>query len=148
MPLRKCLLAFSLLGFAAFSLAQEKPVSNIKADADNHDSYLLCAKACAACALECARCEKHCMNQVAEGKKDHMVTVGLCGDCGELCTVAMKTAARKGPLAELTCEACAKACDLCGAACDKHAAHDEQMAKCAKACRECAKACREMTPRR
>lgn len=115
--------------------------------ADEKDSraehFATCAKACTMCMRECESCAHHCVHLVAEGKKDHLKTVGTCSDCAEFCAAAAKIVSHQGPMAVLSCEACAKACDACGTECEKHA-DDAHMKRCAKACRECAKACREM----
>jgi hypothetical protein len=92
---------------------------------------------------ECESCAHHCANQVAEGKKDHLKTLGTCTDCAEFCASAAKIVARHGPFAVTICESCEKACDQCGAACEKFS-EDKHMTRCAKACRNCAKACRDM----
>lgn len=105
--------------------------------------FAKCAKACAVCMLECESCQTHCGRLVLEGKKDHVKTMRLCGDCGSICATAAKITSRQGPLSVTLCDACAKACDTCGAACAKFP-DDAHMAKCAKACKDCAAACREM----
>ncbi len=102
-----------------------------------------CAKACATCMLHCESCFRHCATLVASGNKAHVPTMGTCRDCADLCGVAAKLAARKGPFSVLTCEACAKACDECGKKCEAFK-DDKHMLACAKACRDCAAACREM----
>src|SRR5262249_19791745 len=109
----------------------------------HHAHFLACAKACAECMLECESCAHHCVQLVAEGKKDHLKSVGTCSDCADFCELAAQVVSRQGPMAVLSCEACAKACDACGTECEKFPA-DEHMKRCAKACRDCAKACREM----
>src|SRR5579871_2084657 len=116
-------------------------------DKTAHDAhaghFAQCAKACTDCLRECESCANHCAHLVAEGKKDHLTTLGTCADCAEFCTSAAKIVARQGPMAGTICESCAKACDTCGAACEKFP-QDEHMKQCAKACRDCAKACRDM----
>ncbi len=102
-----------------------------------------CMKACAHCAKECGSCLNHCIQLVAEGKKEHVTTLRTCNDCGDMCAMAAKLIARDGAFANIMCAACAKACDACEAQCAKFP-HDEHMAKCAQECKDCAKACRDM----
>jgi hypothetical protein len=110
----------------------------------HHDAHTdHCARACADCMRECESCLRHCADMVAAGKKDHFITMGTCADCADFCAAAAKIVSRRGPMAMLICESCAKACDTCGAACAKQSA-DEHMQRCAKACKDCAQACREM----
>ena len=125
--------------FAATANAQAAPkAANPHA---GHDAE--CAKACANCMQQCESCVRHCANLVAEGKKEHMKTLGTCDDCAEFCTAAARIVSHRGPMMNPMCEACAKACDTCAAACEKYP-KDEHMIQCAKACRECARSCREM----
>jgi hypothetical protein len=109
----------------------------------HHVHFEKCAKACADCMRECDSCARHCAELVAQGKKEHLHTLGTCIDCAEVCAAAARIVARRGPMSHTICEACAKVCDDCGAACEKHAG-DEHMARCARECRTCATACREM----
>jgi len=102
-----------------------------------------CAKACAGCSLACESCFSHCAKLVGAGKKEHIPTMRLCLDCGELCATGARLSARHGALAATACEACAKGCDACAAECEKAPA-DDHMTACAKTCRACAVACREM----
>ena len=112
--------------------------------ADEHAGHFdACAKACADCQLECHACHHHCAELVAGGKKEHIKTMMLCSDCGDICAVAANIVARHGALAALICEACAKACDECGKACAQFP-DDAHMKKCADECKKCAAACREM----
>ncbi|HZY86307.1 MAG TPA: four-helix bundle copper-binding protein [Gemmataceae bacterium] len=108
-----------------------------------HNAYADCAKACAVCMLNCDACFHHCARLVSEGKKDHVASMNLCNDCGEVCATAGRVTARQGPLAVPVCQACAKSCDTCAASCAKFP-DDKHMTQCAKACRDCAKACRAM----
>jgi len=133
----------SMLVVAAFAFANAAWADD-KKDHDKHSAHFeQCAKACADCMRECDLCARHCADLVAAGQKEHLRTLGACLDCSSFCTSAAKITARRGPMAGLICEACAKACDECGAACEKFP-DDAMMAKCAKECRNCAKACREM----
>jgi hypothetical protein len=134
-----------VVGAAALMLVACWSVSAKEAaDKDAHgEHFTACAKACADCMRECESCAHHCAYQVAEGKKEHLTTLGTCADCGEFCAQAAKIVSRHGPMSVLTCESCAKACDVCGTACEKFP-DDDHMKRCAKACRDCAKACRDM----
>ncbi len=140
MTLPKLSLVLGLCAVAALALG-------LRADdkkADMHAAHFdTCAKACADCMRECESCAHHCAHLLADGKKEHMTTLGTCTDCAEFCAAAAKITSRHGPMATNICDSCAKACDTCAAACEKMP-NDEHMAKCAKACRDCAKACREM----
>jgi hypothetical protein len=109
----------------------------------HHEAFEKCAKACTHCLRECESCAHHCAHLVAEGKKDHLKTLGTCADCADFCTAAARIVARHGKMAVPICESCAKACDVCGEACEKFS-DDKHMARCAKACRECATECRAM----
>jgi hypothetical protein len=111
---------------------------------DQHAGHFAdCAKACSACMQECESCTLHCAKLVADGKKDHLHTLGTCMDCGQICSSAAIIVSHRGPMSKLMCEACAKACDSCGTACERFK-DDEHMARCAKECRNCARACRAM----
>jgi hypothetical protein len=115
-----------------------------KKDEGHHSEHFdKCAKACTDCMRECESCAHHCAHKVAEGKKEHLKTLGTCSDCAEFCAAAARIVARHGGMSVLICESCAKACDTCGKACEEHP-KDEHMARCAKACRDCARVCREM----
>jgi hypothetical protein len=109
----------------------------------HHGPYEKCAVACGKCTLACESCSTHCAMMVAKGEKKHMESMRLCRDCADVCTAAAKITARKGLMATLVCEGCAKACDRCGKACDKFE-DDKHMMACAKSCKDCAKACRSM----
>lgn len=116
-----------------------------KAEDHSHDDHHVddCAKACTACQLKCHSCHHHCEELVAAGKKQHVQTMKLCVDCGDICAVAANIVARHGALSTMVCEACAKACDECGKACAQFA-DDEHMKACSQECKKCAAACREM----
>src|SRR5262249_52324511 len=122
----------------AFQAADDR-----KADAAHAGHFEACAKACTMCMRECEMCAHHCAHMIAEGKKEHLRTLGTCADCAEFCASAARIVSRHGPMATTICESCARACDVCGETCEKYP-EDEHMKRCAKACRECARACREM----
>jgi len=103
-----------------------------------------CAKACDDCARSCDECGAHCGKMLAEGKKDHLVTLRTCQDCATICSATSCILSRGGPFSDMICVACADACKRCGDECDKHAAHDPVMKACAEECRRCEKACRTM----
>jgi hypothetical protein len=135
------LLAVALAGLAAAGTLRARPAAHEGHEHAEH--FMKGAKACSACQLECASCFDHCVRMVADGKKEHAVTVRTCTDCGQTCALAATLSASKSPMAFPVCDACAKVCDDCAKACEKFS-DDKHMAQCAKACRECAKACREM----
>jgi hypothetical protein len=139
--LSRCLTG--LLGLLAVGLlAVTGP--EVRAEDHKHSEIVdNCAKACTDCLRACESCARHCAGLVAEGKKEHLTTLGTCADCGDICGTAAKIVARRGPLMFTVCEGCAKMCDECGKECEKFPM-DEHMKECAKSCRDCAKACREM----
>jgi hypothetical protein len=130
------LVAAAALGFAADDRAKD-------AKGSPHGALSQCCRACADCMQQCESCAAHCVRLVSDGKTEHLRTMALCADCGDVCALAAKLTARHGPLVVTVCEACAKACDQCAAACEKHPG-DKHMRACAESCRDCAKACREM----
>jgi hypothetical protein len=135
------------LGAAVLLMLAGLAALKTRADYKGHEAHIAhfeqCAKACTECMRECASCAHHSVQQVADGKKDYLKTVGTCSDCTEFCGTAAKITSHQGPMSVLICEACAKACDRCGKECDKFP-EDEHMKRCVTTCRECAKACREM----
>jgi hypothetical protein len=129
----------ALLLFTVGGTADDKPAHD-----DHHGGmFLTCAKACNDCQRECDSCARHCALRVADGKKEHMKTLGTCIDCAEICAAAARICSHQGPMAATICEACAKACDTCGEACGSFK-DDDHMKLCAESCKTCAKACREM----
>jgi hypothetical protein len=140
-------IVLAAVGTAVLALAGQGGTRAAFRDAEkdaHHGKYQKCARACADCTLACESCLAHCLTMLAAGHKDHARTARTCNDCGDFCALAAKITSRHGPMAQTTCEACAKVCDTCGEACEKFA-DDEHMVACAKACRECARECREMT---
>ena len=114
------------------------------ASAAEHDKHFMqCAKACDDCARVCETCASHCGRLLAEGKKEHMITMQLCQDCAAVCESAGRILAKDGPMSQLICAACADACKRCGDECIKHVL-DPMMKQCADECRKCEKACRDM----
>jgi hypothetical protein len=105
--------------------------------------FLECARACQDCARVCDMCGAHCARMIADGKKEHLITLAACADCASVCTSAAGVTARNGPFSDLICTACADACKRCGDACEKHGT-DAIMKQCADECRRCEKACRDM----
>ncbi len=142
---------FHLIGLAVVTLLVSGARSPAADNAPANDPHAMhaghfqeCAKACADCQRECDSCASHCAHLVAEGKKEHMKTLGTCTDCASICSTAARITARGGPLAGTVCEACAKACAACGAACDQVGGDDEHMKRCAEECRRCEKVCKGM----
>ncbi|MBX9580386.1 MAG: four-helix bundle copper-binding protein [Gemmataceae bacterium] len=116
---------------------------NASADPPHAAHFAHCARVCADCLVVCDTCQKHCLDLLGQGKKEHARSAQMCGDCRELYQVASALSARHSPLAGYACEACAKTCDDCAAECDKFK-DQKMMADCAAKCRERAKACRDM----
>jgi len=136
----------ALIGLGGLGLVSSFVSDNAQADdrkQHHHSHFDKCAKACGECMNACNSCFSHCSTLVADGKRDHVATMQLCNDCGDLCAVSARLCARNGPMALIACEACAKACDACAKQCEKYAS-DPHMKACAESCRTCAKACREM----
>ena len=127
--------------WAACALLAVAPLS-VVADQHQNDQLRKCAEVCAACQVECDSCFQHCLQLLADGKKEHQLTAQLCADCAECCKACATLCARNSPLAKPMLECCAKCCEECAAACEKYP-DDEHMVACAKSCRECAKQCRE-----
>ena len=128
----------------AYASANAQPARKVEKHADDHGGHFdICAKACADCQIKCQSCHHHCEDLVAAGTKEHVKTMKLCVDCGDICAVAANIVSRHGALSATVCAACAKACDECGKACAQFA-DDEHMKKCAEECKKCAAACREM----
>ncbi|MFN0017940.1 MAG: four-helix bundle copper-binding protein [Pirellulaceae bacterium] len=120
----------------------EKPAAGIE-HTEHNEGLQACAKACSDCQRECDMCSTHCGHQLAEGKKEHMMTLMTCQDCADICAAASHVTARGGPFSGIICVSCADACAACAKECEKFP-DDEHMTACAKECRKCEKACREM----
>ena len=103
-----------------------------------------CALVCSTCQIECDSCFAHCLELIADGKKEHKATAQLCADCAECCKACSTLCARNSPLAKHMLECCVKCCEECATACEKFP-KDEHMVACAKSCRDCAKNCLEMS---
>jgi Domain of Unknown Function (DUF326) len=134
-----------IAGLVCFlSIASRSRAAGAQKEEHSHAAHFdACAKACADCMRSCESCAHHCAQMIADGKKEHMTTLGTCVDCAEICATAAKIVSHQGPMVFTICEACAKACDDCAVACEKFPT-DDHMKECAKACRDCAKACKEM----
>ena len=125
---------------ATLAAAQDRPAE----PADPQQSmFEKCAKACADCMLVCDSCARHCVELVAKGKKEHVVTAGFCADCANVCSAAAQIVARGGPLRRQIVEACAASCEQCAKECKKYP-DDDRMRKCAQECQACAKVCRAL----
>lgn len=142
--------AFSLTGLSALALGTLEGTVFAQAPAagahhhSEHDPMLqACAKACSDCQRMCDMCATHCAHLLADGKKEHLTTLGTCRDCADFCATAAQIAARGGPFAALICGPCAEACARCAVACEKFP-DDEHMKLCAQECRKCEKACKDM----
>ena len=123
--------------------ADEKAKPGAKEDFRHSQHFWDCAKACDDCARVCDACSAHCVNLVADGKKEHLDTVRTCQDCATVCSAAATVTARTGPYSDAICTACADVCKRCGDACEKFK-DDPMMKNCLDECRKCEKACREM----
>jgi hypothetical protein len=130
-----------LLGFAMSLFA-----SNIGFAADetgHRAANEACAKVCNDCQRACDSCATHCASLIAEGKKEHLMTLKECQDCATCCNAAAQIVSRGGPHSVLMCECCAKSCEQCAKACEKFP-DDKHMKACAEECRKCETACKAM----
>ncbi len=138
---------FAAAGLSAIALSAVG--TEVRAEDKNfhleHDKmFKSCATACSECQRACSMCATHCSHLLAEGKKEHAVTLATCQDCADFCVAAAQIVSRGGPFASLVCEGCAEACAKCAQLCEKFP-DDKHMQACAEECRRCEKACREMT---
>lgn len=139
----------ALMGFGVAIAQQAKNDVKKGADkpaiehAEHNEGLQACAKACSDCQRACDVCSTHCAHLMADGKKEHMMTLMTCQDCADICAAASQVVARGGPFSGIICGSCADACATCAKHCEEFP-DDEHMAACAKECRKCEKACREM----
>lgn len=133
MPMPTLLVVTGIMLLGQFTYAQD----------DHGEHFMKCASVCAGCQLQCDSCFKHCLTQLADGRKEHAKSAQLCADCAECCKTCSTLCARQSPLAGSMLKCCAECCDECAAECEKFPS-DKHMAACAKSCRDCAKECREM----
>ena len=131
----------AILSMGGLANGQNAASSQAKDDAGHHHAPKQ-TKALVHCLTECTLCMGHCAKLVEQGKKEHLTTMQLCAECGDVCFLTLKMASNHSAALAAQMEACVKVCDICGAACEKHP-NDEMMKRCAQACRECAKACRD-----
>ena len=122
--------------------AADKPAAAIE-HTEHNEGLQACAKACSDCQRACDLCSTHCAHLMADGKKEHMMTLMTCQDCADICAAASQVVARGGPFSGIICVSCADACAACAKHCEEFP-DDEHMTACAKECRKCEKACREM----
>lgn len=100
------------------------------------------AKIADECALACDGCASHCMEMLAQGRKEHLESVKTCLDCATICGAMARVAGRSGPFTSILATACAEVCRLCAEQCEKMG-NDPHMKACAEKCRACEKACGE-----
>ena len=100
-----------------------------------------CVKSCQECLIALLICHKKCADLVANGDKSYANCMHSCLDCSEMCRACMVICARKSPMMEILCEACAKTCDHCAKECAKFP-DDPVIAECTKKCQQCAESCR------
>lgn len=129
----------SVIGLTAFSTAHAQGKKSGDRRDGNSSQADKAAKACADCMVECSKCMRHCIQQLAAGKKEYEKCAELCCDAMDCCACAAKCC--HGPMAAACCEACAKCCEACASECEKL---DEVCKACAKTCSDCAKACHAM----
>ena len=116
----------------------------VKGEHSEHDAmFVACAKACSDCQRACDMCKTHCGHMLAEGKKEHKMTLASCQDCATCCAAASQIVASGGPYSATICIACADCCSKCVKECEKMP-DDIHMKMCAEECRKCEKACTDM----
>jgi len=138
---------FAAAGLSAIALSAAGSAAQAQdknEHAEHNEMLMSCAKACSDCQRACDMCATHCSHLLADGKKEHAVTLATCQDCADFCVAAAQIVSRGGPFASLVCEGCAEACAKCAKQCEKFP-DDKHMKMCADECRRCEKACREMT---
>src|SRR5215471_13063196 len=84
--------------------ADEKEAAGATADSETFEA---CAKACSDCQRICDSCATHCAELLNKGEHHHFNTLMSCQDCADVCSAAAQIVARKGPFADLVCQACA-----------------------------------------
>jgi len=142
-PPQESLMSNLYLPFLGLALSLFAFSPGFAADTKHHAAYEACAKACSDCQRVCDMCTAHCTTMVADGKKEHLVSLKECQDCATICSAASQIVARGGPHSMLICDICMKACDQCAKACEKFP-DDKHMKACAEECRKCQKACEVM----
>ena len=142
-PFRSFTMRNLYLPFLGLALSLSAFSPSFAADDKHHAAYEACAKACNDCQRACDMCTTHCATMVADGKKEHLVTLKECQDCATCCSACAQICARSGPQTALMAECCAKCCDQCAKACEKFP-DDKHMKMCAEECRKCQKACETM----
>src|SRR5262249_16426057 len=100
-------LGAAIILLAGFGGSLTRGQERTRDEGHHHGPYADCARACASCAFQCETCFTHCAKLVAEGKKEHLRTLRLCNDCGDICALAGKVVSRQGPLQVTICESCA-----------------------------------------
>ena len=113
------------------------------AESKSHAMLQECAKACSDCQRACDHCSTHCANLLADGKKEHLVSLMHCQDCATSCAACAQICARGGPLAAVMADCCARCCDQCAKSCEAFPM-DAHMKACAEECRKCEKSCKTM----
>lgn len=134
---------FGMAGLSAAALAAMHSTGLAGEKDHEHELHDECAEACSDCQRECDACATHCAGMVADGKKNHIMSMQSCQDCADFCAAASRIVARGGLFSTLICESCAEACARCAKQCEEHP-HDKRMTACAKECRKCETACRGM----
>jgi hypothetical protein len=84
----------------------------------------------------------HCLDQVAEGKRDHAKPLRYSADCSGFCSLSASNIARHSPLMALSCESCGQACQETLAVISRFDA--PEMKAAALALERCEKSCRAM----
>jgi hypothetical protein len=122
----------------------EEPAKVAKGEHMEHDAMMMaCAKACSDCQRMCDMCTTHCGHMLADGKKEHAMSLATCQDCATFCAASSQIVARGGPYSAIICKACMECCAKCAMECEKHP-DDKHMKMCAEECRKCEKSCTDM----
>lgn len=85
------------------------------------------------CMGVCAACSKKC---IEEG---HKKTAALCGECADVCSLAIKAANGQFEFKKQIMELCEQVCKRCSEECKQMSAKHCQ--ECAEVCKQCADAC-------
>lgn len=143
MTLLKSLALIALLAGVPLARGEDRTKEGQDKQHEHEGMMLACAKACSDCQRACDSCATHCADMLAEGKKDHKVTLATCRDCASVCAAASQIVARGGPFSVTICTACAEACAKCAKECEKFP-DNKHMKMCAEECRKCEKSCTDM----
>ncbi len=96
-----------------------------------HDHMLLLTQ----CMTICSSCAKMCID------KGHKPTAVLCGECADVCGLAIKAHSSDSEFNDEIMDLCTKVCTRCSEECKKQKVDHCQ--QCSEICQKCATACKE-----